>query len=189
MIKLYNFSFENKISKEEWALVISQNFKTAYELIWLSADQCYFYSEENINQTLSELIPIMENDLACQITVLVSHSDEKLSHQALQFAIQYQNGKLFNMTDLGMLALKENRIDFLSNWDNYFKNVDNELLRTMTAYLANSSSGLKTAETLYIHRNTWLYRFNKFYQLTKLDLQDGDDASFFRFWLAWQRIK
>lgn len=189
MPKLYNFKFENKVDKQEWALVLSHNFTTAFEITWLTDNHCFIYSEENINQTLSELIPIIENDLACQITVLVSHRENKLNDQALELAVKHNSGTLVNLADVCLLAVKENHTDFISNLENYFDKVDSELLRTMAAYLANSNSGLKTSENLYIHRNTWLYRLHKFYQLTKLDLRDADDVAFFRFWLSWQKIK
>ena len=189
MVKLYNFKFDNKITKQGWELVLSQNFNDAFEVTWLSEYHCCFYSEENINQTLSELIPIIENDLACRITVLVSHREDKLSEQALELAAKYSSGKLVDLADVCLLAVKEKQTDFLLIFENYFNHIDTDLLRTMAAYLTNDSSGLRTSENLFIHRNTWLYRLNKFYRLTKLDLKDADDVAFFRFWLSWLKIK
>jgi len=189
MTKLYNFRFDNKINRQEWSLVLDHNFRNVFDVTWSSEYNCFFYSEDNINQTLGELIPIIENDLACQLTVLVSHLDNKLSDKALSLAVKFNSGKLINLADICLLAVNERQTDFILYIENYFSKIDEELLRTMAAYLANNSSGLKTANNLYIHRNTMLYRLSKFYQLTKLDLHDYDDASFFSFWLSWQKIK
>ena len=42
---------------------------------------------------------------------------------------------------------------------------------------------VKTAEHLNIHRNTLIYRLDKFKELTNLDLSEGDDI--YKLWLSF----
>ena len=94
-----------------------------------------------------------------------------------------------SLSDVSLLAIVKQEEDFIAYLEDYFTELDRELLHTMRCYQLNNCSGIKTAENLFIHRNTWNYRLNKFHNLTKLNLHDYDDAAFFRFWLSWQNIK
>jgi len=64
----------------------------------------------------------------------------------------------------------------------YDKNNNTNIAETIKVYL-NFRSIAKTAEYLNIHRNTLIYRLEKFKELTKLDLSHGDDI--FKLWLSY----
>ncbi len=49
-----------------------------------------------------------------------------------------------------------------------------ELYETLRIYLENERSLVKTAQALFIHRNTLLYRLEKLRQLVELDLEDPE---------------
>ena len=61
--------------------------------------------------------------------------------------------------------------------------LDNELQKTIRAYFHNNLNTSETARSLYIHRNTLLYRMEKIQKLTGLDLNDFDDAVYLRMML------
>lgn len=52
---------------------------------------------------------------------------------------------------------------------------DAQLLETLQTYIKNGRNGKKTAELLYLHRNTLNYRLNKIKELTNLDLEDTEE--------------
>ena len=54
--------------------------------------------------------------------------------------------------------------------------LDSETLNTVMRYFDNSLNTSETARQLYIHRNTLLYRLEKVYKLTGLDLKRFEDA-------------
>lgn len=51
----------------------------------------------------------------------------------------------------------------------------NVLIDTLQAYFDNNCNIVKTAEKLYLHKNTLRYRMEKIEQLTKRDLKSFND--------------
>lgn len=57
-----------------------------------------------------------------------------------------------------------------------FASLDSELSTTINAFFETGLSMAKTARRLFIHRNTLVYRLEKFEKLSGLDLRNFDDA-------------
>ncbi len=55
------------------------------------------------------------------------------------------------------------------------ENSGSELYRTLRRYLENNQSATKTAQDLYIHRSTLLYRLDRIRKVLKSDLSDPDE--------------
>ena len=49
-----------------------------------------------------------------------------------------------------------------------------ELIHTLEAYFENNGNLSQTAETLYVHRNTLLYRMERIAAILKFDLDNPD---------------
>ena len=64
--------------------------------------------------------------------------------------------------------------DHFENFD--FKELDNESRSTIQAFLDNGLSIAETARALYVHRNTLIYRIDKFEKQTGLDIRKFEDA-------------
>jgi DNA-binding PucR family transcriptional regulator len=56
---------------------------------------------------------------------------------------------------------------------------DHDLMSTGRTFLQNDLNECKTACALYMHRNTLIYRLNKIYRLTGLDIRRYDMATTF----------
>jgi len=54
----------------------------------------------------------------------------------------------------------------------YDKDKNNELIDTLEKYLSCNLNAVKTAEELYVHYKTVLYRLNRIRELTNLDIED-----------------
>jgi carbohydrate diacid regulator len=71
---------------------------------------------------------------------------------------------------------EEKKQQFLSSYGTLFINGENEnteeLLKTVKAYFENKMSIKDTAAALYVHRNTILYRTNKFEEYCGIDITD-----------------
>ena len=61
-----------------------------------------------------------------------------------------------------------------------FSKIDNETLSIITTFLDSGLNLAETARILYMHRNTLVYRLEKFKNQTQLDLKKFDDAVLFR---------
>jgi purine catabolism regulator len=67
--------------------------------------------------------------------------------------------KAFQKDTLGALLLHENK---------------NEFIRTLEAFFENNGNLSRTAEVLFIHRNTLSYRLKQISEITRLDLKNCD---------------
>jgi DNA-binding PucR family transcriptional regulator len=61
-----------------------------------------------------------------------------------------------------------------------FEGVPRELLLTATAFIESGLNATRASKKLYIHRNTFNYRLQKFIEWTSLDIRDYHHAFYFR---------
>ena len=57
---------------------------------------------------------------------------------------------------------------------------DEEAMSTISKFFENNLNVSETSRKLYVHRNTLVYRLDKIYKLTGLDLRNFDDAIVFK---------
>lgn len=81
--------------------------------------------------------------------------------------------------DYALSVLRDNAAtdvhhEALAALENYDETHETELLKTLRAYLACACSATATAETLFIHRSTLLYRLERIAEIGKVDLGDPD---------------
>lgn len=60
---------------------------------------------------------------------------------------------------------------------------DTVLYDSIKAFFANNLNLAETSRVAYIHRNTLIYRLEKIYKLTGLDLRNFEDAVCFRLYI------
>ena len=60
---------------------------------------------------------------------------------------------------------------------------DSVLYDSIKAFFANNLNFAETSRVAYIHRNTLIYRLEKIYKLTGLDLRNFEDAVCFRLYI------
>lgn len=108
----------------------------------------------------------------------------KHAEVALHLGVTFKNGKrIHSYHDLGLEKLlyrisnedaREYLEENLPSFD--FSTLDNEMRSTIKVLFNNQLNIAETAKELYIHRNTLIYRLDKFQKLTGLDLRNFDDA-------------
>ncbi|MCK4309700.1 MAG: helix-turn-helix domain-containing protein, partial [Candidatus Atribacteria bacterium] len=107
--------------------------------------------------------------------------------QALDVGTRLEGaGNIYHINDLGIgRLLAEIREDtqqeiikktFYSVKDVRGKKINETLLETLKAFFDNNLSISKTAQTIYVHRNTLLYRLRRVKEITGLDPKKFDDA-------------
>ena len=95
-------------------------------------------------------------------------------------------GDIYHVDNLGVGKLLaeikgESQQEFMektiySTKDNKEKKINETLLETLKAFFDNNLSISKTAQTIYVHRNTLLYRLRRVKEITGLDPKKFDDA-------------
>lgn len=95
----------------------------------------------------------------------------------------YPSLRLYNYRDLGLGKLlyhlpKEACEEYLRDHlgDISFSDMDKDTLSMIHTFFDNNLSLAETARKLYLHRNTLIYRIDKFQDMTGLDLRNFNDA-------------
>lgn len=92
---------------------------------------------------------------------------------------KYPTVKLIDLGEVLPLLTKSQREKLISGYD--IKNLakvfeDGGAMETIKAFLRNGMNISRTARTLYMHRNTLIYKLNTIKKLTGFDLRDFDMA-------------
>lgn len=103
--------------------------------------------------------------------------------EVLNLIIKDNNNKFLNLNDLiiyKMISLTNNKNYFndLIDYEN-IKNIDENLLHTGLNFIENDLNISKTSNTLFLHRNTLVYRLDKIKEFLNLDLKNFKDALIF----------
>ena len=150
-------------------------------------------SADEIQQSARELIDILETeafttfsvsfDLPCPTfnALPKAYSDVVLameigniffgSQRVYAFSDLGFGRLLYNMPKEECLAYINNRVDM-----SVFDSIDEEILITLHAFFDNDLSIAETARKQFIHRNTLIYRLDKFQNITGLDVRRFSDA-------------
>lgn len=78
---------------------------------------------------------------------------------------------IYNINDSYYKELK-------SEYNEMFKSLNKELILTLEEVLKSNLSLTKAAKNLFIHRNTLMYRIDKIYKETNLDIRNFKDATY-----------
>lgn len=103
--------------------------------------------------------------------------------EVLEFILKYNNSKFLNLNDLMIykiisLTNNKNLFDNLIDYEN-IRNIDENLLHTGLNFIENDLNISKTSNTLFLHRNTLIYRLEKIKESLNLDLKNFKDALVF----------
>lgn len=103
--------------------------------------------------------------------------------EVLEFILKYNNSKFLNLNDLMIYKIisstnNKNIFDNLIDYEN-IRNIDENLLHTGLNFIENDLNISKTSNTLFLHRNTLIYRLEKIKESLNLDLKNFKDALVF----------
>lgn len=153
--------------------VLDQQFQNNYEIEWdknlalLSA-----FDVPSFIYILSNVAKLLFSDAGINIVFLVV---PKFNYLFLKYINNIDN-KVYTAYDL-----------FLSNIDNDFvlkdakellKNINRDLLITASVYLKCNLNSNEAAKVLYLHRNSFSYRLNKFIDVSDMDIKNYTNAKF-----------
>ncbi len=180
---LYDSSSSVLIKKDNHKCIILHSVDA------ITTTEDYISTSSSIRDTLN--MEAMVNvriafDRSCKLSelpVVYQHTETALNIGS----IFKPNSDIYNYHDLGLGKLLYNLPhDVCENFlkdslpDVDFSKIDNETLSIITTFLDSGLNLAETARILYMHRNTLVYRLEKFKNQTQLDLKKFDDAVLFR---------
>ena len=146
-----------------------------------------------LQQFASSLVDMLESEaytkFKASFDVPVNTFSQLLdSYNSIVLAMKIGNifsteDRLFNFSELGLgrllfnLPVEECLAYIKSNLDlSTIEKIDEETLLTLNAFFENDLSIAETSRQLFIHRNTLIYRLDKFSESTGLDVRKFKDA-------------
>lgn len=108
------------------------------------------------------------------LTMLQSVNNEKLSNKVLDYQHQLFSGSYRDLNELLIIAMNQQNQDILSEFVNFYNSLPPEHLEFAKELIKNGGNVVKTAASLYFHRNTITNRLQQFENLTNLDLRDDN---------------
>ncbi len=183
MSKYYLFYTKQNFEKDFLSHIFKELSKDDVEITFLSDFCGYFFSDRDLYLTLDNVIKNINLDLNIDINVLITHKVEKEYFSILKHSFNYFKNKAMSLYEL-LLTLNLNGDTSFNNYLlDEFKDVPTHLIDTCKMYLEANQNAILTAKSLFIHRNTFNQRLEKFVELTSLDIRDFYNASYFLLYL------
>lgn len=185
MVKYYLFKTE--VSKEKDALIsfLTTLNKGEFDIFDIDFKRGYIKTSIDLNQILSPLIPTLTADLGFKITFIYSHNVKEIALRALDYAFS-RSVTYANLADVVLEMIVNGNEDIKKLITAEFSNLAHDLYLTARAYINMGLNAVAAANAIYVHRNTFNYRLNKFISLTGLDIRDFWNATYFNIYLRLQ---
>ncbi len=129
-------------------------------------------TENDIDGILSLKAFEMHEKLNVSISFLKVPSKSELSLKLLSKCLSFYPNAFRYMSDIIFKELTFGDYSSIPYLHREFLSVPKEIMMTVGAYLREGMDGTKAAKSLYIHRNTFLFRIDKFIKLTNIDVRD-----------------
>lgn len=175
MVKHYLFMANAPINVRSFVEAISSS-GVEHEISFFDDRSGDIVSDENFYTYIDQIMVPLHEDLGSAISVLVSHEDSPFSRKLLKEAVAYYPNRTLFMTDVLMKEMSFGDYSSFTTLRSLFKGIDHELMLTVGEYLRSGLDASKAAERLFVHRNTFNYRLNKFIEVTNLDVRDYHNA-------------
>ncbi len=133
-------------------------------------------SNENIDALLEKKAFDIHNELKVNVSFLRTCNFRELSLKLLDKCLSYAPNSFRYMSDMIFKELTFGDYSSMPYLNRALNSVPRDLLSTVGTYLRSGLDGKKASESLYIHRNTFLFRIEKFEKITGLDVRDYHDA-------------
>ncbi len=180
MNKYFLFKSEQPIPSDSFKELIAATYRDRWSLVFRDRHRGYILSDGAFYDALTVLLPLFNTDLGLSITVVVSHVLDDLSQQVLEAAHRYYRQSCRHLGEVVLDRLASGDRRMLEGVRHQFEGVPRELLLTATAFIESGLNATRASKKLYIHRNTFNYRLQKFIEWTSLDIRDYHHAFYFR---------
>ena len=200
--ELFLLHFDNKLDEDSGVLsVLSELFDTSTTEILRMDDNevlvLHFRHKEHdiseLEETAGYLVDTMNTEALASVSVsydsmALDFSELPLTYRHLKAAMKIgrtfrTSERIFGYHSLGLGKLissisDESAREFLEEElpGIDFRQFDSETMNTIEVFFASGLNIADAAPALYLHRNTLVYRLDKFKKTTGCDLQNFDDA-------------
>lgn len=176
MFKYYYFSSSLKLDKSTFDDIIRSSYSQYLEIDYFDDKNGVIVADENFFMRLNSIIDILTIDLNNNFIFLESYKLCKMAEIALLKLVKDKKYGSFAMSFVIIQYYLKGDLDLFLLLKKEFSIIDKELLNTAISYINNNMNASLAAKSLYIHRNTFNYRLNKFIEETSLDIRNYNNS-------------
>lgn len=147
-------------------------YEDMYELRMLKPNVGYFLSPEEDEEKVKAYLKRLPYRMYCMLSPFADEFIFGLAESHFPF---FPN-ELIHPSDALFKRISFGDYSFFPSLKDYFSLISGELMETAGAYLRCGCNGLRAAEALCVHRNTFNYRLNAFILASGLDIRDYHNA-------------
>ncbi len=176
MIRYYLFLASSPLKKDSFENAISSVSEEEIVFTYVNDKEGYFKAGDRLASTLQQVLFNIHDTLNVNFSIVVAHKRGEFEKKMLNEALTYYPNQCFFLSDILLKEVSFGNYSSIPLLAAEFKKIDPELLMSAGTFLRCGLNGLLTAETLYVHRNTFNYRLNSFIEQTGLDIRDYHNA-------------
>ena len=183
MSRYYLFYTKQNFEKDFLSHIFNELSKEKVEIIFIGDFCGFFVSNKDLYLTLDNVIKNINLDLNIDINVLICHKVDKGYFTLLKESFNFFKNQAMSLYELLLTFNLNGETSFNKLLLREFENVPPYLIDTCKMYLEANQNAILTSKSLFIHRNTFNQRLEKFVELTSLDVRDFYNASYFLLYL------
>jgi hypothetical protein len=178
--KMIFFASQSALPWKDIAPILEQTFPTDYALTWVDKTIAYIEIDASFLHYLPTFLVVLHDTLSFFSSVLITHRCDDISLHAIRNLQQRMIPKVYSLGEFLLDRIQQQDTQFISLVKRYIDHLNRDIRLTARAYLAHHMKVTHASNTLFLHRNTFQYRLQKFMLQTGLNLKDFDDAYFFK---------
>ena len=176
MIKYYYFSSQFKLNRGAFDDIIRNSYTQYIEIEYLNDFNGIILADENFFVRLKSIIDILSVDLNTNFIFLESYKLSNLAEKTLLKLQKRCSSGLFSLSLVILQYYMSGDLELYEELKKEFSLLKKELLDTAIAYINCNMNACLASKSLYIHRNTFNYRLNKFIEQTSLDIRNYNNS-------------
>ena len=176
MIKYYYFTSQFKLNRGAFDDIIRNSYTQYIEIEYLNDFNGIILADENFFVRLKSIIDILSVDLNTNFIFLESYKLSNLAEKALLKLQKRCSSGLFSLSLVILQYYMSGDLELYEELKKEFSLLKKELLDTAVAYINCNMNACLASKSLYIHRNTFNYRLNKFIEQTSLDIRNYNNS-------------
>ena len=176
MIKYYYFTSQFKLNRGAFDDIIRNSYTQYIEIEYLNDFNGIILADENFFVRLKSIIDILSVDLNTNFIFLESYKLSNLAEKTLLKLQKRCSSGLFSLSLVILQYYMSGDLELYEELKKEFSSLKKELLDTAIAYINCNMNACLASKSLYIHRNTFNYRLNKFIEQTSLDIRNYNNS-------------
>jgi DNA-binding PucR family transcriptional regulator len=174
------FATQSPLPWKEIAPILEQTFPAEYTFSWIDKTLGCLEIDATFTHYLPTFLVVLHDTISFFSSVLVCHRNDSISQTAIRFLQHRMIPKVYTLGEFLLERIQQRDQEFIRIVKQSVDRVHRDLRLTARAYLAHHMKVTHASNTLFVHRNTFQYRLQKFVNQTGLNLKDFDDAFFFK---------